>query len=209
MLLRMLCQAGVLVLSARLLGVENYGLVAAVVAISLLLGPWSGLGCDFDALRAVARDRDVASLYFWHGVRITGWTAMTLIMASLGVAWLWLGGEHLVLIILVLVAELICLRITELIAKIFQGAELFHQMAATRLSNSLTRLPILAVLALAVSGLTATEWAWAYLATAIGSLGFSVLLLHKHIGIGKSGGDVTSKGRQMACTSQPGLRLGD
>ena len=46
---RFSCQALVLVLSVRLLGVENFGLITAVVAISLLLGPWGGLGFDFVA----------------------------------------------------------------------------------------------------------------------------------------------------------------
>jgi O-antigen/teichoic acid export membrane protein len=58
----------VLMLSARLLGVDGFGTVAAIVAVSLVLGPWSGLGYDFIALRAISANHEESSNHFWHGV---------------------------------------------------------------------------------------------------------------------------------------------
>jgi len=183
-LTRMACQALVLILSARLLGVENYGVISAVVAISLLLGPWSGLGYDFVALRAVSRDKRESSRYFWLGVRTIVRTSSLLIAASLVIVWLWFNDHYrLDLVALVFTAELACLRVTELIAKIFQGSHLFREMAVTRLSNSVGRLLVLASVATTVSRLTAVQWAWAYLLAGFLSLVFSLLLLQKKIGI--------------------------
>ncbi len=181
---RLSCQALVLVLSVRLLGVNHYGLITAVVAISLLLGPWGGLGFDFVALRDVSRDSRQASNYFWLGIRRVAWSSPLLIVATLVIVWLWFDNQYrLELVALILAAELICLRVTELIAKIFQGRDLFNEMAIVRLMNSVTRLAILLPITFLVSGLTAVQWAAAYFVAAVLSLLFSLYLLQRKIGI--------------------------
>lgn len=183
-LARLSCQTLVLVLSVRLLGVENYGLIAAVVAISLLLGPWGGLGFDFVSLRGVSREKKQASNYFWLGVIRIAWSSPILIAAALLIVWLWFRDHYeLDLIGLILAAELLFLRVTELVARIFQGHDLFKEMAVTRLMNSATRLAILAPIAMLDSGLTAVQWAWVYCIAATLSLLFSLYFLHRKIGI--------------------------
>lgn len=181
---RLSCQALVLVLSTRLLGVDNYGLIAAVVAISLLLGPWGGLGFDFVALRGVARDRLQASDFFWLGIKRVAWSSPVLIVTTMVIVWLWFSNQYpLILVALILAAELIFLRVTELIAKVFQGCDKFSEMAIVRLMNSVTRLAILLPMTFLVSGLTAVQWAAAYFVAAILSLLFSLYLLQRKIGI--------------------------
>ena len=87
------------------------------------------------------------------------------------------------LVALILAAELICLRVTELIAKIFQGRDLFNEMAIVRLMNSITRLAILLPMVFLVSSLTAVQWAATYFIAAIFSLLFGLYLLQHKIGI--------------------------
>ncbi|MCH8158578.1 MAG: oligosaccharide flippase family protein [Proteobacteria bacterium] len=181
---RLSCQALVLVLSVRLLGVNHYGLITAVVAISLLLGPWGGLGFDFVALRDVSRDSRQASNYFWLGIRRVTRSSPLLIVTTMVIVWLWFSNQYpLVLVALILAAELIFLRVTELIARIFQGRDDFNEMATVRLMNSVARLAILLPMTFLVSGLTAVQWAAAYFVAAVLSLLFSLYLLQRKIGI--------------------------
>ncbi len=181
---RLSCQALVLVLSVRLLGVDNYGLIAAVVAISLILGPWGDLGFDFVALRGVARERLQASDFFWLGIRRVARSSPVLIVTTMVIVWLWFSNQYqLVLVALILAAELIFLRVTELIARIFQGRDDFNEMATVRLMTSVARLAILLPITFLVSGLTAVQWAAGYFVAAVLSLLFSLYLLQRKIGI--------------------------
>lgn len=183
-LVRMACQALVLVLTARLLGVENYGVIVALVAISLVLGPWSGLGYDFLALRAVSRDHSASNDCFWRGTSIILQSATPIIVVCVAIAAFFFDGIYRAdLVAAILIAELLCLRITELVAKIFQGNGFYREMAITRLVNSIARLVVLSLIATQVSMLSAVEWGWAYLLAALLSLAFSILYLKRRIGI--------------------------
>ena len=184
-LLRMACQAVVLVLSARLLGVDNYGIITAVVAIALLLGPWSGVGCDFLAMRSIARDPSTATACFWRGLRLIAQSAVPIILVAVALAGFAFGGRFdASLVAVILVAELLLLRPTELIAKIFQGLGRYREMALTRLLNSLTRLMVLAPLAVAYTTLSPRQWGWAYLVAAVASTALAMVYVFRRAGIG-------------------------
>ena len=191
--IRLACQALVLLVSARLLGVEGFGLVAAVVAVSLVLGPWSGLGYDFVALRAISHDRSGSRAHFHRGVRLILKTAVPLVAITAFVVFLWFREDHLVLLtVLVLLAELVFLRSTELIAKIFQGNDLFHEMALTRLSISLSRLLVLGGIFLTTPSITALQWGWANLAAAVVALGSSYWHLRVRLKLGQEARDLAA-----------------
>ena len=181
---RLACQAFALMLSARLLGVDGFGLVAAAVALSLVLGPWSGLGYDFIALRATSRNEGSSSEHFWHGLSLIIKSALPMILVSSVVVWWWVGDPVAVqLTVLVLCAELLLLRSVELIAKVFQGNDLFREMALTRLAISLSRLAVLGIIAMFVSGLSAPQWGWANLVASLCALAVAVVFMHKRLGL--------------------------
>lgn len=179
---RLACQAVVLILSARLLGVDGFGLVAAIVAVSLVLGPWSGLGYDFTALRAISSDHASSSNHFWRGVALIAKTAIPAIVVTAIAAFLWSEDQAIAAsTVLVLTAELGILRVNELIAKIFQGNELFREMAITRLGISVSRLLVLGSVAMVTSEITVVLWGWAYLLAALLSLSASIFHLRARI----------------------------
>lgn len=182
--LRLACQAMVLMLSARLLGVDGFGTVAAIVAVSLVLGPWSGLGYDFIALRAISANHEESSNHFWHGVTLVVKTALPAVVIAAILAWFWASDSTIAtLVVLILTAELGLLRVTELIAKIFQGNDLFREMAVTRLANSISRLLILGLVATSMSELTAVQWGCVNLLAAFSSLFFSLLYMRARLGL--------------------------
>jgi len=181
---RLATQAMVLVLSARLLGVDGFGLVSAIVAVALVLGPWSGLGYDFIALRSTSSDRAGSNSHLWYGITLVTKTAVPIILAAFVWGLLWSGDKTIaVATVLIFTAELVFFRITELVAKIFQGNERFHEMAFTRLAISVSRLAVLGLVALFSSEVTAVGWGWANLTAALLSLVFSLLFLRARIGI--------------------------
>lgn len=181
---RLACQALALMLSARLLGVDGFGLVAAAVAISLVLGPWSGLGYDFIALRAISRQQGTSSTHFWHGVSLIARTSIPIILVTSAAVWLWTRDSAVLqLTVLVLSAELLLLRTVELIAKIFQGNDRFREMALTRLAISLSRLAVLGIVALFASGISAPQWGWANLVASLTALTIAVVFMRKRLGL--------------------------
>ncbi|MGI9262425.1 MAG: lipopolysaccharide biosynthesis protein, partial [Woeseiaceae bacterium] len=145
---------------------------------------WSGLGYDFLALRAVSRDHSASSDCFWRGTSIILRSAVPMILVSVAVASVFFDDFYRAdLVATILIAELLCLRVTELIAKIFQGNGLYREMAFTRLANSIARLLVLGLIASQVAELSAGQWGWAYLVAALLSLTFSLAYLKWRIGI--------------------------
>ena len=182
--IRLTCQALALMLSARLLGVDGFGLVAAAVAISLVLGPWSGLGYDFIALRSISRGQGSSSAHFWHGVALIARTSIPMIVITSAAVWLWSrDAAVLQLTVLVLSAELLLLRTVELVAKIFQGNDRFREMALTRLAISASRLAVLGLVAAFASGISAPQWGWANLAASLLALATALVFMCRRLGL--------------------------
>lgn len=187
---RLACQALVLMLSARLLGVDGFGVVAAIVAISLVLGPWGGLGYDFVALRSISHDRSRSASHFRFGTGLILKSAIPLIIVTSLIVALWAKESSVVLLtVLILSAELVFLRSVELIAKIFQGHDLFREMALTRLAISISRLLIFGGIAFATPSISTLQWGWANLAAAILSLAAAVLHMRRRLGPSSMGRD--------------------
>ncbi|MCG8370216.1 MAG: oligosaccharide flippase family protein [Proteobacteria bacterium] len=182
--IRLVCQALALMLSARLLGADGFGSVAAVVAVSLVLGPWGGLGYDFVALRTISRAGRGSGAHFRRGISLIVRTSVPMVIAVSTAAWLWTRDSSVVeLVLLVLTAELVFLRAVELIAKIFQGNDRFGEMGLTRLTISVSRLMVLGMVALLASRISATQWGWANLVAAVLALVVAVAFLRRRQGL--------------------------
>lgn len=176
--LRLACQSAVMVASVRLLGTDGYGLVSAIVAVSLVLGPLAGVGFDFVALREVASGKAAPAGAFWSGLLLTLLTSVPLgIVACVAGQWWFSESFDLLTTLLILASEFLFLRSTELIAKILQGIGSFMGMANVRLSNSLSRLAVLLPALFMTAALDPRQWAWLYLVSSILSFAFSVRVL--------------------------------
>lgn len=177
---RMGCQALVLVGVARLMGVHGYGAFAAVVALASVFGPFCGLGADFVALRAVAEEPGRAREVFHRTLVITALTGLPL----LGLAWMlaasgFAAHASATLITAVMVADLLLMRVTELVAKIFQGNSQVLEMGLVRLLPALFRLLAVGGLLLQPVDTTPATWALCYLAASALAAASGVGLMYR------------------------------
>lgn len=189
---RLLCQGLVMVLSLRLLGTEGFGLISAIVAMSLVVSPLAGIGCDFVAMRASAREPTLAADAFRMGLRQLALTSLPLLVATVVAAYWWFAELFsLPVVLLLLVAEYLFLRGNELIAKILQGRGEFTAMALVRLSNSAARLLVLAPAAVVADTLSPLAWAWFYLGAGVLSAAYALAVLLRRLrGTGSGGARV-------------------
>lgn len=187
--IRLACQALVLVLSVRVLGAEGFGIIATAVAVSLLLGPWSGAGIDFLALRATARAPERSAEYFSRGLRSIAVTTAFLVPLALVIAPLAFGDKvPLTVLASIVAAELLFLRTSELVAKILQGNDRPQQMAYVRLMNSVIRLIVLVIGVATLAEFAAFHWALLYLLAAFLSAAFAIAVLRHRIDFVASSG---------------------
>jgi len=170
-LLRMGCQALVLLGIARLLGAHGYGTFAAVVSLASVFAPIAGLGVDFLALRMVARTHNVVRQVFNRALGVTLISSVPLIgIATFIARLLFPDSVTLTMILAVLISDVILLRINELIAKIYQGRSRIARMGSVRIMSSVCRLVALVIFWWSPMDGTPTMWSLFYLAASFSSV---------------------------------------
>jgi len=140
-LVRRACLAMVFLLVARELGPADYGALAALVAMSAMLSPFSGLGVDFSALRMVAQNPNSAGAVLAAAVRRILWSGSGLLLLGWAALFFWSPkGVSPWVFGLLLAAEVLPLKLTELVAKMEQGLGQLVRMGLVRLYPTLSRL---------------------------------------------------------------------
>jgi O-antigen/teichoic acid export membrane protein len=149
-----LLQAAYFVLLARLLGVYEYGIFAAVFAMVNILTPYSTLGSGMLFMRYVSADRASAGVYWGNAMLVT-----FLATAFVGLA-LFFAGPLLVksstptLILELVFANCLFSQISIVAGKVFQTLERMQLTALVALSSSLARLIVLLIVGIHVQGLS-------------------------------------------------------
>lgn len=162
---RMGAQAIVMVSIARLMAAEGYGAFAAIVALASVFAPLAGLGVDFVAMRAAAQTPEASLDAFRRTVPFIFATTLPLLaLAGSAAHWSFAGSVSPALVWSVLLADVLLFRISELVAKIYQGRGAITRMGVMRMLPAMFRL--LGVLALWSMPFTPTLelWAGLYLA---------------------------------------------
>ena len=165
---RMGIQAVVLFSVARFIAADGYGTFAAVVALGSLFAPLSGLGADFVAMRAAAQTPAQSLVAFNRALRITTATTVPLVIVAAAISNA-AFSEHIALLIAlqVLVADIFMFRISELVAKIYQGRGDMFVMGIVRLLPALLRLVAVGALWLLAAAPTLALWATCYLSGSV------------------------------------------
>jgi len=166
--LRMGLQAVVVVFIARLLGPAEFGAFNAIAALGAVLAPLSGFGIDFIAMRSVARSPSVSLLVFHRSLRRLLLTGFPLFVLVGSVGCFWLDGHATpAFVIAILFADVLMFRVSELVAKMYQGREQITEMGAMRLLPAVSRLIALGAAWALLGKPSALEWAYAYLGGAV------------------------------------------
>jgi O-antigen/teichoic acid export membrane protein len=144
---------------ARLLGTEQYGILAAAFALSTIVSQYSGMGSGLVFLRHVSPDYSRFREY-WGNILLSTAVIGTPLVLALHWSGRWLvGNASASVLVLVAIGDCFCGQLTACISQIFQTFERMRLTATLNLLTNLLRL-ILATGMLAVLH-HATAWQWA------------------------------------------------
>jgi O-antigen/teichoic acid export membrane protein len=113
---RLLIQAAYFVLVARSLGPDAYGAFVTVVAMAALLGPFSGLGTPNLFIKNVRSGKRPAAICWGNGILLTVLSGALLTAVAVGLSVLLHLKTAPVAVLLVCLADMVLLKVTELAA---------------------------------------------------------------------------------------------
>ncbi|HEY3614125.1 MAG TPA: oligosaccharide flippase family protein, partial [Gaiellales bacterium] len=120
---RLLSQALYFVIIARALGVNQFGALAATVALIAILTPFAALGAGNVLVMGVARDRSSFPVLFGNALLSVLLTAWVLVPLTLVIAWLVLPGIPWQAVLLLSLAEYVLGRAADVGAMAFQAVD--------------------------------------------------------------------------------------
>jgi O-antigen/teichoic acid export membrane protein len=163
--LRLVIQAAYFVLVARSLGPDAYGAFVAVVAMAALLGPFSGVGTQNLFIKNVRSGKREASVCWGNGLVLTVCSGILLTALGLGLSILFhLSGAFFV-VVMVCIADLVMLKVTELAAFGFTAMDRMEQTSIQNVVASLLRLIGIVTLVMTTRQVTLQRWVLVYLLT--------------------------------------------
>jgi O-antigen/teichoic acid export membrane protein len=166
---RLVIQAAYFVMVARSLGPEAYGAFVTMVAMSALLGPFSGMGTPNLFIKNVRSGKRPANLCWGNGILLTLVSGTLLsLLATLLSPLLRLPP---VVVFTVSLADMVLLKVTELAASGFTASGLMKQTSIQNVVASLLRLlgiaGLIVVLRVVQRPVTLERWVTVYLAATL------------------------------------------
>lgn len=156
-------QFAYLILVARLLGVEGYGVFSGVVALSASLSPLVGIGFGTILIKEVSRSPDNFGAFWAKALRALTVSAPAMAGAVMLLSWLLFSrGKYDSLVLLVVAAEFFAMPLISLVSVAYQANERVGRTMFNHVQMNLIRL--MAVLILSLSGsVSLAAFAWMYL----------------------------------------------
>ncbi len=152
-------QALQFVLLARVLGVDQFGEIAAANALSAVLIPLSGLGMGNVMLMEVSRDHAAGRLWAGNALALTYLSGVLLVAGgTIAAFYIYKMGVSLWVVAGVLSVELLLSRTVTLAAQYFSALEDFRRSAMATLSVALARLGATAALFSGLVPRTSSVW---------------------------------------------------
>lgn len=150
---------------ARLLGTNQYGLLAGAFALVGIVGQYSTLGSGIVFLRYVSADHSQFRLY-WGNILISVSVLGSLLVAGIIISGRWLVGAQTVPLLLpVGIAECVFQQLGSCAGQVFQTFEKMKFSAGLTLLSSVSRC-LLAIAMLSLMG-KASAWQWAMASLAV------------------------------------------
>ena len=164
---RLVIQAAYFVLVARSLGPDTYGAFVTVVAMAALLGPFSGLGTPNLFIKNVRSGKRPAAVCWGNGILLTVLSGALLTAVAVGLSILLHLKTAPFAVLLVCLADMVLLKVTELAAFGFTASDRMKQTSIQNVVVSLLRLAGIAGLMVTVHPVTLDRWVVVYLLTTL------------------------------------------
>lgn len=158
--LRALIQAVVFILSATALGVDLFGALVLVLAVSGILAPISSMGGEYLVLRAFARAESEQTLYLgqsWFCILVLG-GILSLLATLFLILYMHIDTTFWV-VSFICVAEIVLNRWSELLLRVLQARENVERLALARVILPLCRLLMIGLAILFVDTFSLSAWA--------------------------------------------------
>ena len=164
---RLVIQAAYFVLVARALGPDAYGGFVTVVAMAALLGPFSGLGTPNLFIKNVRSGKRAAAICWGNGILLTVISGAMLAAVAVGLSLLLRLKTAPFAVLLVCLADMVLMKVTELAAFGFTASDRMKQTSMQNVVVSLLRLAGIAGLTATVHRVTLNRWVLVYLLTTL------------------------------------------
>jgi O-antigen/teichoic acid export membrane protein len=162
-------QATYFVILARLLGTDQYGLLAGAMAIVNVVSQYSALGSGILFMRYVSPEHSRFRLY-WGNVLISIGLLGTLLVLAIRLTGRWLVGEATVpLLIPIAIGDCLFLQLSSCSGMVFGAFEKMKYSAGTTTATNVFRLILAATMFFTLH--RATAWQWAYVSLVVSFAG--------------------------------------
>lgn len=182
-LFNVVMQAAYFVIIARLLGKENYGSFIVITAIASIVFPFVPLGSEHLLVKNVSTNRSTFSTYWGNGlVLLTANGAFFSLLLLLLAPHLFPSNIQWGTVLLILIADLICLALLDLGYKSLMATNMINKTAQLGILSTCSKL--LAALSLAVffTNPSIANWAYLYFTSSAIMATVTILLVNKMVG---------------------------
>lgn len=167
--LRLVVQAGTLLLVARMLGPSDYGAFAAIAALAVLMGTFATFGTHLVLLAEVSKSADQRQPVLAYAVPITLISGSVLFLLYLATGQFWLASTSVPLQVMA------CIGLTETLLLPLYLLPATEELALEKTARSQLLVIFPLALRMAVAGIVMLQapaqplalFAWLYLATAL------------------------------------------
>lgn len=183
-LFNIVMQTAYFIIIARLLGKENYGSFVAITAVANLVFPFVPLGSEHLLVKNVSTNRATFSTNWGNSLvlSLVNGTFLTLLLFLLSPV-LFPGNIPWVAILLILVADLICLALLDLGSKSLLASNMVNKTAQLEVLGTCSKL--LAALSLVVffPNPSVNTWSYLYCTSSVVMTVITILLITKMLGL--------------------------
>ena len=178
--LRLVVQAGTLLLVARMLGPSDYGAFAAIAALAVLMGTFATFGTHLVLLAKASKSPDQRQPVLAYAVPITLISGSVLFLLYLATGQFWLASTSVPLQVMA------CIGLTETLLLPLYLLPAIEELALEKTARSQLMVIFPLALRMAVAGMVMllapaqplVLFAWLYLATAL--LALACMKVYKH-----------------------------
>jgi O-antigen/teichoic acid export membrane protein len=186
-----LFQAAYFVLIGRTLGSNQYGMFVGVASLIQALTNFSSLGMEMVMVRDTSRDRSEFNRTWGSSLSIALAGFVVTLLAALGIGHLILRPEVLALIPFVALSDALCLKVTQMASRAFQGFSMLSYTAKLNAMTNVARAATAGLLMLYVSRThviaTAYTWTKIYWLSSLCVAVISFILVTAKLGMPKFG----------------------
>ena len=181
LVVRAFLQTMTFILMARLLAPEEYGAVAALTAIALMISQLGCMGYDFILVREAAHCRAALPVLARKCLRLFVAVMVPLLLISVAGAWFLLPKTvHIALIALTITSEFINAKINHLAICIATAENILSKINSFRLLPPALRFVAIVGIALVTNHIDILQWVLVLLLTSLMASGITIIRLRKY-----------------------------